>query len=322
MPFGIWSGGAVESLTVANLTIRDVYAHGIVFNAGTQRPVVSNVRLLDIGEQLLKSNPSSDGSGVNDGVVENSVFAYTSRARGSYTNAIDVHAGRDWVIRGNVFENIQAPAGMAAGPAILMWNGAGNTMTERNLFLNCHRAISYGLVDKGSGTDHEGGVIRNNIISRASSQPGDVGIMVADSPGTQVLNNTVILSGTYPSPIEYRFPGSTGVLVANNLADGVITSRDGATGSQRNNVTGASSSLFVNAAAGDFHLVAGAAAAIDRGAALANVSTDYDADSRPQGAAFDVGADEYRAGATPAPSPVKQMAPTDEGRGLPDLQAY
>ena len=47
---------------------------------------------------------------------------------------------------------------------------------------------------------HQGGIIRNNFFYRAPTVPGDVGIDVADSPGTQVLNNTVIVSGTYNRP--------------------------------------------------------------------------------------------------------------------------
>ena len=40
-----------------------------------------------------------------------------------------------------------------------------------------------------AGSDHAGGLIRNNFFHRTSSQPGDVAISVADSPNTQVLNN-------------------------------------------------------------------------------------------------------------------------------------
>jgi hypothetical protein len=39
-PHGIWTGGSVTDITIANLTVRDVYQHAIVFNAGTRRPAV------------------------------------------------------------------------------------------------------------------------------------------------------------------------------------------------------------------------------------------------------------------------------------------
>src|SRR2546428_2929896 len=153
-----------------------------------------------------------------------------------------------------------------------MWNHSSNTVTERNLFINCARGIAYGL--QIAGFDHTGGIIRNNMIFRAVRQSGDVGIAVFDSPDTQVLNNTVFLSGTYGTPIEYRFRGTTGVVIANNLVDGTIAARDGATATLLNNLTGARADLFVNAAAGDLHLVPTATAAIDPGAVVPVVTDD------------------------------------------------
>lgn len=69
VPHGVWSGGSVQGLLIANLTIRDVYFHPIIFNAGTQGPRVYNVRLVNAGEQFIKSNPDGSGGGVNNGVV-------------------------------------------------------------------------------------------------------------------------------------------------------------------------------------------------------------------------------------------------------------
>ena len=64
-------------------------------------------------------------------------------------------------------------------------------------------------------------------------------------------------------------------------------------------LTGARADLFVNAAAGDLHLAATATSAIDRGATSASVTDDWDGELRPQGAAYDIGADE-RGGTTAA----------------------
>jgi hypothetical protein len=115
-----------------------------------------------------------------------------------------------------------------------------------------------------------------------------------------VLHNSILGSGSYSSLIEYRFANTTGVQIANNLLDGRILARDGATGTVSGNVTSANPALFVNASAGDFHLVPGAAPAIDRVAVLAKAATDWDGQSRPSGAAADVGADEYAPVAPPS----------------------
>jgi hypothetical protein len=127
-----------------------------------------------------------------------------------------------------------------------MWNHSSDTLTEGNMFVNCARGISYGLIDRAGG-DHSGGIIRNNMFYRSASQPGDVPIQVADSPNTQVLHNTVLTSGTYPYAIEYRFSGTTGVVVTNNLLDGTVLARDGARATVTSNVTSAAASWFVNA---------------------------------------------------------------------------
>jgi len=74
-----------------------------------------------------------------------------------------------------------------------MWNHSTNTLTERNTFI-VDRAIAYGLYDN-SGSDHQGGVIRNNFIylqpglmsaSRKASSDGQ--IIVWDFPRDQGLS--------------------------------------------------------------------------------------------------------------------------------------
>jgi hypothetical protein len=292
IPHGIWVGGNVSGVTIANLTVRDIYYHPIIFNAGTQSPLVHNVTLINAGQQFIKSNPNPSGGGVDNGIVQYSVIAYETTSRDDYTNGVDVRGGHNWTIRHNLFRNIRAPQGQLAGPAILMWNGSSGTVAEGNTFIDCQREIAFGLIER-TPDDHTGGVIRNNFIYRRATVAGDAAIGVFDSPATQVLHNTILASGTYSPLIEYRFPHSAGVQIANNLLDGVVLARDGATATLSGNVTSASPVTFVNPAAGDLHLAPGATSAIDRAAPLVNATTDWDGQTRPHGAAADAGADEY-----------------------------
>ena len=316
IPFGIWVGGNVAGVTIANLTIRDIYYHPIIFNPGTQAPLVHNVTLTNAGQQFIKSNPNPSGGGIDNGVVQYSVIQYETTSRDSYTNGVDVHSGRNWTVRHNLFRNIRAPQGQLAGPAILMWNGSSGTVADGNTFVDCQREIAFGLIER-TPDDHTGGIIRNNFIYRQASVAGDAAIGVFDSPGTQVLHNSILGSGTFSSLIEYRFPNSTGVQIANNLLDGGILARDGAAGTLSGNVTTATPALFVNPSAGDLHLAATAASAIDRGVALPNVSTDWDGQPRPQGGAADAGADE-RVVSLP-PSPPQNFRIVDERRSCATL---
>jgi hypothetical protein len=292
VPFGIWSGGNVTNLTIANLTIRDVYQHPIMLNPGTHKPHIYNVHLINAGEQFIKSNPNGDGTGVESGIVEYSVLEYTNTAPSDYTNGVDVHGGTDWIIRNNLFRRIRAPQGQLAGPAILMWRGSKNSTADGNTFIDCQREISFGLAEQ-TPNDHSGGIIRNNFIYRSQGAGGDVAIAAFDSPGTKIVHNTIFLNGQYPNAIEARFPNTTGVMIVNNLADRAAQLRDGATAAQSGNVWTAASSWFVNPAAGDLHLKSTATSAIDRGVANSDAPLDWDGGTRPVGGNPDVGADEY-----------------------------
>ena len=294
VPFGVWVGDT-QNLTIANLTIRDLYQHTIILNAGTESPRISNVRLVDSGDQFIKANPDASGGGVDNGIVEDSVIEYTTTGPDSYTNGVDVHTGANWAIRRNVFRNIRAPQGQLAGPAVLMWNGSSESVAERNLFINCQREIVFGLEER-TPDDHSGGVVRNNIIYRDATVSGDAAISVWDSPNTQVNHNTVFTHAGYATPIEYRFPDTTGVLITNNLVDGTIWARDGAAGTVESNREDATANMFVDADAGDLHLAPGAAA-IDQADPAITSLEDFDGELRPSGPGFDIGADEFGASA-------------------------
>jgi hypothetical protein len=302
VPFGIWTGGNVRNVLIAELTIRDVYSHPIILNAGTQSPRIHNVRLVNAGQQFLKANPDGNGGGVDNGIVEYSQFEYTTTSRDDYTNGVDVHTGDNWIIRHNLFRNVRAPQGQLAGPAILMWNASSGTIVDGNTFVDCQREIAIGLIER-TPNDHTGGIVRNNFIYRAPTVQGDAAILVADSPGTQVVHNSVLISGTYPNAIEYRFAHTTATVIANNALDARITARDGAAGSVSGNYTAASAALFVDAVAGNLHLTPGAAALINQVAAPpAAAGSDWDGHVRLPGVT-DIGADEY---VNPTPPTVPQ----------------
>jgi hypothetical protein len=276
-----------------------------MLNAGTQSPLIHNVRLANAGQQFVKANPDGAGGGVDNGVVEYSVIEYTTTSRDGYTNGVDVHTGDNWIVRHNLFRNIRAPQGQLAGPAILMWNGSTNSVVDGNTFIDCQREIALGLIER-TPDDHRGGVVRNNFIYRSPVVSGDAAVLVADSPNTQVVHNSILLSGTYANAIEYRFAGTSGVFVTNNALDARIAARDGATGTASGNYTTAAAALFVNAASGDLHLKGSSIALIDKVASPPSAAADWDGDARPIGAT-DIGADEYNGSAGTPPAPPQNL---------------
>ncbi len=290
-----------SDVLIADLTLRDAYYHLIQIHGEDDADGVHlyNLHLVDSGEQFVKgSTAGNPGPYADDGIVECSLFEYSDRARSDYTNGVDVLAGSGWIIRDNEFRNIRAPEGQLAGPAVLMWRNSLDTIVERNLFIECDRAIALGLSppdgnsrDGNTTYDHQGGVIRNNMIYREGS--GDIGITVNYSRDVAIYHNTVIQNGTFPwGTIEYRF-SSTSARIANNLTDGPIWQRDGASGSIAGNITDATSDWFIDPGAGDLHLSAAAGDAIDTATAPSLVDDDFDGHIRPVGTAADIGADEY-----------------------------
>ncbi len=314
VPFGIWSNST--NTTIAHLTIRDTYDNELIFNPGAQSPRVYCVRLLNAGSQFIKSNPTdvTAGVGVSNGSVEYCWFEYTGSPpadHGSgmgYFNGISAHAAKNWSIRGNLFKNLHNPDSAAYlwNPAVLFWRHSVGTLTEQNLFINCDRAVAYGLDNTTPYFDHMGGQICNNFVlltpglMSRSRTAGSDGLLVAwNSPGTQIDHNTLLLNSNETFAIEFRFATTTNCGARNNLADASIHLRDNARAAQQSNLLGAVPGMFVNAAGGDLHLLASATNAIDKALTLSTVTNDFDGDIRPKGARSDIGADEFTTNAPP-----------------------
>ncbi len=153
-------------------------------------------------------------------------------------------------------------------------------IVEANTFIDCHRDISLGLIER-SPNDHTAGIIRNNFIARNAGSGGDAAIAVFDSPSTKVAYNTTWMHGQYGNAIEIRFADSTGVSVTNNLSDRRAQNRDGRSSVMSGNVWTAASSWFVSPATGNLHLTASATPAIDHGLSTGDAPVDWDNQARP-----------------------------------------
>lgn len=183
--------------------------------------------------------------------------------------------------------------------------------------------------------------IYNNILSDCGIDGTSVGqdaIFIDDRPTKQnykplqvyVMNNTIVNSGRDAIRMQNtNGTDGTGNLFINNLAvkPGSLASRGALayltiqsgisyTGSNNLNYPDASTVKFVDAANKNFHLAAGSPA-IDQGKDLSTYfKTDIDGNARPQGSAFDAGADEYASGTSANVAPTAN-AGTDQTITLP-----
>jgi len=290
---------AARNFTISNLTLQKSGLHllQIAGESKADHALVHNVVFKDAYQQMLKVSVDRKNLAVSgdDGIVEDSLFVYTAGIGPEYyIGGIDIHAGKNWIVRRNTFRSIISPERTVAEFAIHVWNTSANALIEKNRIINCDRGIGFGLDTRGN----TGGIIRNNMIYHDADQGqfADVSIDLETSPGTQVYNNTILTRHSYPRSIEYRWTATAGVLVVNNLANKPVAARDGAVGTVESNVENALASWFVNPSQGDLHLSSAIPAAVDAGRAVRGLTDDFDGTSRPQGSGIDIGAHEWRPG--------------------------
>ena len=300
-----------DNFTVRDLTMRDVANHAVQLQVGVDGLLVRNCHILDTYEQMIKVayDPARPDLCSDNGIVEYCLLEYRAGIGPQYyIGGVDVHNGKNWVVRHNVFRGIRSPSGDVAEYAVHFWSGCEDPLVEGNLVINCDRGIGFGMYGRGNVR----GVIRNNMVYHdASAGFADVGIAVEDTAGARVYNNTVFQEHGYPNAIEYRFSGTTGAYIANNITNRAIAARDGARGTETHNANGATAAWFAGLFVGDLHLAYAVATVVDQGTAIVGLVEDIDGGGRPYGAGIDIGADEYGSGTyDPIPGP-----PTPPGPG-------
>lgn len=300
--FGPGMNGSVRVLllvqgsgfTVRDLTLGRCNAHAVQVQGelGVSDVLLGNLRIQDTFEQMVKVSYDAQSTNRSQrGILENSLLEYTAGIGPQfYIGGIDAHFCRDWIVRGNTFKNISSPSGSMAEHAVHFWSGSEGTQVTSNRIVDCDRGIGFGLGTRG----HVGGSIRNNMVWHGSATTpfADVGIGLENASNVEVANNTVLLA-RYQNAIEYRFTGTAGGRIVNNLCNRAIAARDGGTAALQSNLTNAANSWFALPAQGDLHLASAVSQVVDGGVAVAGLLSDYDGEPRPLGAAFDLGADEW-----------------------------
>jgi hypothetical protein len=223
-----------------------------------------------------------------------------------YGGAVYVQSG-DALIRGNTFVS---NTGRHGGAVDTMPSGSQPVVIDRNVFYRNASSQYGGAMRIGQGSV---ATLTNNIIAENESLTGDA-ILVDSQHHCVIAHNTVagVLSGTAGAAIYVR-AGNTSADLRNNIivshTYGIRTNNtvtvtadhtlfygndqdvyvSGGILTSTNQITGLAP-LFVDPAASDYHLAANSPA-VDA-APDAGVAIDIDNEPRPNGGAWDIGADE------------------------------
>lgn len=273
-----------DNVTIENLTMGEVKNNAVQVHGemDADNTVIRNVRFFDIREHFIKGSYSNSSSNYSDDcIVENCLFEFTGSEAYQYnTGGIDVHRGKNWIVRNNIFKNIQYSGYITEG-AIQFSNSSENTMIEANQIINCDRGILLGL----DNNSHFNGIVRNNFVHTSK----DVGIYLCNAQNAKVYNNTVFSAPDYENSIEYRYRTS-GSEIINNITNKAIASRNNGTAKVENNVTNALESWFADVENGDLHLTSYIDKVVSKGRDIAEVLYDFDGELREEYSC--VGADE------------------------------
>lgn len=279
-----------DNITIADMTLRRVANHAVQIHgeAGADRTLLHNLLILDTREQMVKGSYREGFSAQSiGGIIQCSRFEFSAgRGVQYYTGGIDVHFGKDWTVRDNLFVNIKSPDSTLAEHAIHFWSESSGTLVERNIILNCDRGIGFGLGGRG----HRGGIIRNNFVYHDSSA-GDVGIGLENAENVGVYHNTIFSNNSYPHSIEFRFSNTTAT-ISNNLTSAGISERDGGSATLSGNLINAQESWFRDPASGDLHLSSSGVSAVGGTGVPLNSLVAEDIDGDPRAVNPDIGADE------------------------------
>ncbi len=322
---GIFVGDSADVVVEDNETY-DTYSSGIGVWGGERVAVVRN-------EIELACNFSCEGCGLQETltiadtdsfeVADNRVHD-TGGDGGGGGEGINVKGGAtDGRIHGNVVYATYASGPWRVGIHVNPWDGdAHDIEIYANRIFDLPEA--HGIVVSDEGPPG-GRLERVRVFNNVAYANAFVGVLVAewgeaDLADVQVLNNTLVGNGEpiWGGGISVTNDGALDVVVRNNIASGnrsfqiasprtppgllidhnLVDGFRGKEGETRGDDAMEADPMFVDAAAGDFHLREGSLA-VDAASSDGAPGDDFDGWARPVGAGWDIGAFELGAGPEP-----------------------
>jgi parallel beta-helix repeat protein len=266
--WGILTGFVNDLLIENNETSHSTIEHGIYVSNSGDRPIIRNNHSWANDRNGIHINGDADVGG--DGIIANALISGN-------------------VIHGN---------GVDGGSGINM-DGVQNSRIENNLLYDNH-ASGISLYRINGGGPSSGNVVVNNTVVQADDGRWALNIQNA-STGNTVLNN-ILLHGGPRGAIDISSNSLDGFSSDYNVVTNRFTTTGGnsnltfaqwrsATGEDANSIIATPAQLFANPSS-DFHLLA-TAPAINDGTSMLAPAVDIEGQTRPIGAAVDIGAYEW-----------------------------
>jgi chitodextrinase len=274
---GMGSGSGYTSNAIRDCTFYAYYRHGVNASGGNGDDVMQNIQAVTVSKCRF-------------------IGVYTADYVGSQHQDGIQCAG--WVkVESCYFENMANYAFFGE-----FWGSGGNIQLFNNVFnfsdpvLTAQPSCCIAI-----GTSARGLTLSNIIVANNTLRGGGRGISLGGGyPDTTTTASYVVNNLLYNTNFELisSNPGGVPQLSGNGITRINNKAQNGTTVSTSINNAGSSNSnpvTFVNVAANDFHLASSDLGAKDQGSAwpATYISTDKEGNSRPQGAAWDIGAHEY-----------------------------
>jgi parallel beta-helix repeat protein len=293
----------------------DSTAIGIRFNQNTDHWEVGYCEICDTGASGLLSNTSTQTGGKQVGIYIHHCYIHDVAKEGLYIGDTNYPAGaevreveiahnlledcgwdgiqvssgdQDIEVHHNIIRRVGQGGGNGGNTGMGIVFNRGTTGDAHHNYV--HSTRERGIYSQGLGNSN----FYNNVVIDAGQlgvSGQQHGIAKQDRSNFNIYNNTVVNSYTH----GIYTTGGTNVELRNNI---VIDSGGDdlyiiGTPTETNNLETGEVSGFVDAGGDDYHLTSGSEAVNAGYDTSPTVTDDYDGVSRPQGAAYDVGAYEY-----------------------------
>lgn len=297
----ISSGFGNSNIVISNNTVNRTWRSDWGMRQGNFSGWVEAVPLSDVNTLIVRDNHivrNVNGEGINVKLGSRYAKVYNNHVEntshvGIYIDAWDRYT-HDIDIFNNVVHDIASTA-IAVGSE---YGGTNENIRIYNNIIYNNARDGIGIFDYAwQGGPGHGSLrnisIMNNVIYNNGLKPdiANGGIFVIDTAVQKVVIRNNILSKNQ----EYQImtpSGSAEVTVDHNLVEGHVDWDWGTWKTTRGADYVSGDPQFINVANADFHLNK-TSPAIDNGSSINAPNVDFDGNSRPQGAGYDIGALEY-----------------------------